>query len=335
MTHQVEANVGTAALPGTGRAGTSERTARLAALDRVESRKQRSLWNNAWRQFRHHQLAMAGLCVVLFFFVVTLIGPIFYTEDINTVDVTAANAGYSSEHPLGTNWLGQDMLARLLWGGRISLVVGLLAALISISLGTLIGATAGFFGGFADSLLMRITDMFISLPTVPLLLLITYLFKDSLMIKFDNWFNNSNLGIFVLIVTVISVLSWMPTARVVRASFLSLKEKEFIDSARSVGASRHSLMFKHILPNVLSPIIVATTLAVGASIIFESTLSFLGLGFPSDVPTWGRMLFEGKDWLEYHPNQAMLPGIAIFLTVLSINYIGDGMRDALDPRKNQ
>ena len=323
------------ALPGTGRLSSSERASKLAQLDRVQARKQRSLWNNAWRQFRHHRLAMAGLCVLIFFLLVTMIGPFVYTRDINFTDFAYANAGYSSERPLGGNWLGQDMLARILFGGRISIIVGVLAASIAISLGTLVGATAGFFGGFTDSLLMRITDLFISLPQVPLLLLITYLFKQPLADLFDEKFDNPNLGIFLLIMIVISILSWMPTARLVRASFLSLKEKEFVEAARSMGATRHSLMFKHILPNVLSPIIVATTLAVGSSIIFESTLSFLGLGFPSDVPTWGRMLFEGKDFLQFHPNQALLPGIAIFLTVLSINYIGDGLRDALDPRKSQ
>jgi len=333
MSQQAELKVAPA-LPGAGRLDTSERAAKLAALDRVQARKQRSLWNNAWRQFRRHRLAMAGLCVFSFFIVVTMLGPIIYTEDINFTDFAFANAGYSSEHPLGANWLGQDMLARLLYGGRISIIVGVLAALVAISLGTIVGAVAGFFGGFTDSLLMRITDLFISLPQVPLLLLITYLFKQPLADLFDARFDNGNLGIFLLILIVISILSWMPTARLVRASFLSLKEKEFIEAAHSMGATRHSLMFKHILPNVLSPIIVATTLAVGSSIIFESTLSFLGLGFPSDVPTWGRMLFEGKDFLQFHPNQALLPGIAIFLTVLSINYIGDGLRDALDPRRS-
>lgn len=334
MSQQAEVKAAPA-LPGSGRLDSSERAAKLAALDRVQTRKQRSLWNNAWRQFRHHRLAMAGLCVFLFFLVVTMIGPFFWTKDINFTDFAFANAGYSADHPLGANWLGQDMLARLLFGGRISLMVGVMAALVAISLGTIVGATAGFFGGFTDSFLMRITDLFISLPQVPLLLLITFLFKQPIADAFDERFGNGNIGIFLLIMVVISILSWMPTARLVRASFLSLKEKEFVEAARSMGATRHSLMFKHILPNVLSPIIVATTLAVGSSIIFESTLSFLGLGFPSDVPTWGRMLFEGKDFLQFYPNQALLPGIAIFLTVLSINYIGDGLRDALDPRKSQ
>ena len=182
---------------------------------------------------------------------------------------------------------------------------------------------------------MRITDLFISLPTVPLLLMISFLFRDSFYNWFDREFGNGNLGIFVLIVLVIAALAWMPTARLVRASFLSLKEKEFVEAARAVGVNRPSIVLRHILPNSLSPIIVAGTLSVGAAIIGESVLSFLGLGFPSDVPTWGRMLFEAKDYLQLSPHEAMIPGTAIFITVLAINYIGDGLRDALDPRKTQ
>jgi peptide/nickel transport system permease protein len=152
---------------------------------------------------------------------------------------------------------------------------------------------------------------------------------------FDDRFDNGNIGIFILLVTVIGALSWMPTARLVRASFLSVKEKEFIEAASSIGATRSALIFKHILPNVLSPIIVAATLGVGAAIITESALSFLGLGFPSDVPTWGRMLYDAKDFIQLSPHEALFPGMMIFITVLSINYVGDGLRDALDPRKTQ
>ena len=206
---------------------------------------------------------------------------------------------------------------------------------MSILIGTLVGAIAGFFGGFTDSLMMRITDLFISLPQLPLLLLITFLFRDSMYNRFDKRFNNGNIGIFVLIVIVISIVAWMPTARLVRASFLSIREKEFIEAARASGATRSILIFRHILPNVLSPIIVAATLAVGSAIITESVLSFLGLGFPSDVPTWGRMLYDAKDYIQFSPHEALVPGVMIFLTVLSINYIGDGLRDALDPRKSQ
>lgn len=304
-------------------------------LSALSNKKHRSLWGNAWRQFRRHHLAMIGLVVIIFLLLVTIIGTAIYPRPIDEIDFMLADAAPTWSHPFGNDSLGQDMLARVLWGGRISLAVGMLAALVGILLGTAVGAVAGFFGGFTDGLLMRITDLFISLPQLPLLLLISFLFRDSMTEFFDTKFNNGNAGVFFLIVIVIAILNWMPTARLVRASFLSLKEKEFVEAARSIGATRTSLIFKHILPNVLSPIIVAATLGVGAAIITESALSFLGLGFPSDIPTWGRMLFDSKDLFQFHPHEALFPGMMIFLTVLAINYVGDGLRDALDPRKTQ
>ena len=301
-------------------------------LSRV--RQQRSLWGNAWNQFRKHRLAMAGMVVFSFFLVAVFVGPIFYDEEVNAPFEYATSQGPTVDHVMGTDSLGQDVLARIFYGGRISLSVGLVAALVAITIGTLIGAIAGFFGGFTDSVLMRFTDMFISLPQLPLLLLITFLFKDAMVNFFDDRFGTGNFGVFFLIVLVIGCLAWMPTARLVRASFLSVKEKEFVEAATSIGAKRNSLIIKHILPNVLSPIIVAATLQVGAAIITESSLSFLGLGFPSDVPTWGQMLFAAKDYLPLNMWEAIFPGTMIFLTVLAINYMGDGLRDALDPRKS-
>ena len=294
---------------------------------------QRSLWSNAWRQFRKHKLAMAGLVVFVSMVVATFVGSAIYPRDAHAIDFMVSGLTPSLEYPFGTDDLGRDILARILWGGRISLAVGIIAALVSIVVGTTIGAISGFFGGAADSALMRLTDLFISLPQVPLLLVISFLYRDAFAAFFQERTGSSVLGIFVLIVLVIGLLSWMPTARLVRASFLSTREKEFVEAAESIGATRGSLMFKHILPNVMSPIIVAATLGVGAAIITESALSFLGLGFPSDVPTWGTMLLDARDRLDFAPHEALFPGTMIFLTVLSINYIGDGLRDALDPRK--
>lgn len=296
-------------------------------------REQRSLWNNAWTQFRKHKLAMAGLIIFLSFTVITFVGPFLYDRNVNDPFAYPSGEAPSASHVMGTDSLGQDILARVLYGGRISISVGLVAALVAISIGTMVGAIAGFFGGFADSLLMRITDLFISLPQLPLLLLITYLFRETMQDFSEDVFGSRNVGVFLLIVIVIGCLAWMPTARLVRASFLSVKEKEFVEAARSIGATRSMLINRHILPNVLSPIIVAATLEVGSAIITESALSFLGLGFPSDVPTWGQMLFQAKDYLELYPHEALIPGTLIFLTVLAINYMGDGLRDALDPRK--
>jgi peptide/nickel transport system permease protein len=251
-----------------------------------------------------------------------------WTKDMALIDFAESTQGPSLSHPMGTDDLGRDIFARFLWGGRISLAVGVAAMAVAILLGTMIGALAGFFGGFIDSLLMRFTDMFISLPSLPLLLLTIYLFRDTLRDKIG-----PNLGPFLLIVFLIGVTNWMSVARLVRASFLSVKEKEFIEAANCIGATRSSIMFKHIMPNVLGPVIVAATLAVGSAIITESTLSFLGLGFPPDVPTWGQLLNTSVNFMEIAPHMVLFPALMIFLAVLSINYVGDGLRDALDPRK--
>jgi len=315
--------------------------------DLTATKKSRSLWSNAWRQFRRHRLAMIGLCLLIFIFLACFVGNAIYPRGIDDLNFSMTNSPPSMEYPFGTDSMGYDILARVLWGGRISLMVGLLSAFVAITVGTCLGAVAGYAGGFTDSLLMRFTDMFISIPQLPLLLVISFLYRDRMYALFDEHFDDGvggwmaekadmdpgNFGIFVLIVLVIAILNWMSTARLVRAQFLSLKEKEFVEAARSIGARQWTLMFKHILPNVMSPIIVAATLAVGAAIITESSLSFLGLGFPSDVPTWGQMLFEYKNYLQLAPYQSLIVGSVIFLTVLSINYVGDGLRDALDPRK--
>jgi peptide/nickel transport system permease protein len=306
-----------------------------ALRDLTAMRRQRSLWGDAWRQFRRHRLAMAGLIIISFMVVVTFVGNALYPRDYAEPDFSISYISPSLQYPFGTDDLGRDILARALWGGRISLAVGFLAALVAVSVGTIVGAIAGFFGGYSDSVLMRVTDMFISLPALSLLLLISFLYKDDIWRYFDQRFGSGNAGVFLLIVGVIAILNWMSTARLVRASFLSLKEKEFVEAARSLGASQLALMFKHILPNVLSPIIVAATLSVGAAIITESALSFLGLGFASDVPTWGQMLYYATTYFQFYPYMAIVPGMLIFLTVLAINYVGDGLRDALDPRKSR
>ena len=287
----------------------------------------RTLWGDAWRRFRKHKLAMAGAAVLLFFILAVLAGPLLWRVDREAIDFAASMASSSLKHPLGTDDLGRDLLARVLFGGRISLAVGLVAMLIAIGTGTLVGAVSGFFGGAVDSILMRITDIFLTLPQLPLLLITTYLFRDTL----NRLFGPIN-GIFLLVVVLIGGLSWMTTARVVRGSFLSLKQKEFVEAATCLGIRRGAIMFGHILPNVLSPILVAATLEVGNAIIQESVLSFLGLGFPPDTPTWGRLLFDAQNFMKLAPHMVIWPGLMIFLTVLSINYMGDGLRDALDPR---
>ncbi|GAB4529084.1 MAG: ABC transporter permease [Pleurocapsa sp.] len=295
------------------------------------SNKQRSsnLWLNGWQQFKRDRIAVLGLIVLSLIILSVVFLPFIYTVSTDKPDFLLS-APPSWKHPFGTNDLGQDQLARILQGGRISLAVGITAMLVSIVCGTTIGAIAGFYGGIIDNILMRITDIFLALPQLPLLLLIVYLFRDTLRA-----IAGAELGIFILIVLLIGGLNWMSVARLVRANFLKLREMEFAIAAKAIGAKPRRLIWIHLVPNVLSVIIVAATLAVGNAIITESTLSFLGLGFPPDVPTWGRMLFDAKDYLTFSPHMALFPGMAIFLTVLSINYIGDGLRDALDPKINK
>ena len=259
---------------------------------------------------------------------VVLVGPALWHTPIDEIDFKAKLRPPSAAHPLGTDDLGQDLLARMLYGGRISLAVGVVATLIALTLGVLVGAFAGYYGGAADHTLMRLTDLFLCLPQLPLLLLLIYLFRDLVRRLLG-----PEAGVFALIVIVIAGLRWMRVARLVRAQFLSLREQDFVQAARGLGAGARRQIVRHILPNAFGPVIVAASLDVAAAIIAESTLSFLGLGFPPDIPTWGRILSDAKDNLDHAPHWALFPGTAIFLTVLSINYIGDGLRDALDPRK--
>ena len=298
--------------------------------EQVLARPVRSLWGNAFRQFRRHRLAMFGLVVFTLLLIATFAGPLVYTTRVDEIDMANRLARPSWAHPLGTDNLGQDLLARILYGGRISMAVGLLAMVIALSLGLAIGSLAGFFGGAVDSVLMRLTDLLIALPQLPLLLLVIYLFRDTLRQAVG-----PEMGVFLLIVIVIGGLRWMSIARLVRAQFLSIKEKEYIEAARCLGAPSSRLMLAHMLPNALSPVFVAASLGVASAILAESTLSFLGLGFPPDMPTWGRLLADARDRLDTAPHVAIFPGLAIFFTVLSINFIGDGLRDALDPTQRR
>jgi peptide/nickel transport system permease protein len=290
---------------------------------------ERSLWQAAWMRFRRHRLARFGLVLYAVIVLMVVVGPLVWTQSLTDIDFMAADQGPSFAHPMGTDDLGRDLFVRILWGGRVSVAVGLAAMIVSMTIGTLMGALSGYFPGAVDTVLMRITEVFLSIPQLPVLLLVTYLFRQ----PFVNAFG-PELGVFIMIVSVIGGLNWMPTARLVRAGFLSLREREFVEACRVLGVSDSRIIFKHILPNTLSPIIVAATLAVGSSMIAEATLSFLGLGFPPDFPTWGRLLNDAQNYLQINPSMALFPGLMIFLAVLAINFIGDGLRDALDPRRN-
>ena len=285
-------------------------------------------WTEAWRRFRRHKLAVVSAVILLLMVLAVAFGPFIWRVQINDIDFAAQLNGPSWAHPLGTDDLGQDLLARMLYGGRISLSVGLAAMVVSVVVGTIVGAIAGVSRGSIDAGLVWLVDLFLSLPPVPVLLVLIYLYRDAL----TRWLG-PEVGTFVLIVAGIGAFRWMTVARLVRAQLFALREKEFVEAARALGASTFRVVVRHILPNALGPVIVAGTLDVANAIIAESTLSFLGLGFPPDIPTWGRILFDAKDQLDVAPHWALFAGGAIFITVLAINFIGDGLRDALDPRR--
>ena len=270
----------------------------------------------AWERFRRHRLALVGLGLLT----VIVLGAAFadavapYAPDEPNVEAIREAPG--AAHPLGTDQIGRDQLSRLMHGGRFSLQVGLFATAVSIFLGTGIGALSGYYGGALDNILMRLTDVMFTLPRLLALLLIGALFKLTIP----------------LIIVLLGLTSWMGVARLVRASFLSLREKEFVEAARAVGVLDSRIITRHILPNALGPVIVAATLGVAGAILVESTLSYLGYGVQPPTPTWGNMLADGRAYVASAWWLATFPGIAIVLTVLSINMIGDWLRDFLDPR---
>jgi peptide/nickel transport system permease protein len=276
----------------------------------VERRPAWSPWRETWRRYRRHKLAVVSAVLLIVLIVAVVFGPFVWRVSINDIDFNARLEGPSLAHPFGTDDLGLAAMA------------------VAVIVGTVIGALAGMSRGALGHALMWLTDLFLSLPQLPLLLLLIYLFRDGLKAAFG-----PEGGIFILIVLVIGGLRWMPVARLVRAQFLSLREKDFVEAARALGASPLRQVVRHILPNALGPVIIAGTIDVAAAIIAESTLSFLGLGFPPDVPTWGRLLFDAKDFLDIAAHWALFPGGAIFVAVVAINFIGDGMRDALDARR--
>ena len=293
----------------------------VSALNKTNNK-----WLDVWNEFKNHKGALAGAIIFALIVILVLVGPFVWPYEANGINIRIRNQGPSLAHPLGTDQLGRDTLARIMAGGRTSITVGLTAMLLSLFLGTLIGVAAGYFKKL-DSALMRFTDLFLSLPLLPLLLVMMLLFREPLSTSFG-----PEKGMFILIVVSIGITSWMPTARIVRGDVLAIKEREFILAARSIGGTDTKIIFRHILPNVLSPIMVSATLGIANAIITESALSFLGLGFPPDFPTWGRLLNDAVDYLQQFPERVFWPGLAISLTVLSINYLGDGLRDALDPR---
>lgn len=271
------------------------------------------------KRFLKHKPAVAGLVFLVLLGAIIIIAPFFlpYAYDEQDYELLGAPGPMTAKHWLGTDELGRDALTRLVHGGRVSLAVGLAGAIVSTFVGTMIGALSGFYRGWTDALLMRFTDVVLSIPTLPLVLLLSGLFRPSPP----------------LLVAIVGALIWMGTARLVRSQFLALREREFVEAARALGAGGARLMFRHILPNAIGPITVAATLAVGSAIMLESALSFLGFGIQPPVPTWGNLLHSASSWLSQAPWLAIPPGLCILFTVLSVNFLGDGLRDAMEPRE--
>ncbi|HTX90457.1 MAG TPA: ABC transporter permease [Anaerolineales bacterium] len=284
-----------------------------------------------WRRFRRHKMALIGALVLVFLFIYAFGGSFIRTEKYANFNNTAIKLqAPSAAHPFGTDPIGRDIFARTIYGGQISLIIGLFAVLIETLCGILIGALAGYYGGLLDSILMRITEAMLNIPEIFLLIVMAKFFGGKIpdLTVMGRTFSGS----VVVIVVIIGVTSWMYLARIVRAEFLSLKENEFILAARATGTSNRDIIFRHILPNSIAPIVVSATLGVANAILSEAYISFLGLGVQPPTATWGNMLDNANNYIESAPWMWFFPGLLILLTVLSINFLGDGLRDALDPR---
>ncbi|HET8656873.1 MAG TPA: oligopeptide ABC transporter permease [Longimicrobiaceae bacterium] len=277
-----------------------------------------SQWAIAAKQFRRNRLAMAGLVIMLLLYVITLVTPLISPYDpIAQGDIILARyLPPSAAHLMGTDKFGRDIFSRVLYGARISLTIGFVAMAIGVSIGTILGALAGYFGRWTDAVLMRFTDMMLSFPRLVLLIVVIALFEPSI------W----------LVVLVLGFTGWMAIARIVRGEVLALREREFVQAARVLGMSDLRIIFRHIIPNTLAPVIVYTTLGIGDTILTEAALSFLGLGVQPPTPSWGNMISDGRDALITAWWIATFPGLAIVLTVVAFNLLGDGLRDAMDPK---
>lgn len=290
-----------------------------------------SLWQLTWRRFRRHKMALIGTIILILLFSYAFGGSFFMTEKYaNYNDTTISLRGPSFAHPFGTDAIGRDILARTIYGGQISLIIGLFAVIIETFFGILIGALAGYYGGVLDSILMRITEAMLNIPEIFLLVVMAKFFGGK--IPDLQVLGRTFSGSVVVIVVIIGATAWMYLARIVRADFLSLKENDFVLAARATGTSNTEIIFRHILPNCMAPIVVTATLGVANAILAEAYISFLGLGVQPPTATWGNMLDGANNYLESAPWLWFFPGMLILLTVLSINFLGDGLRDALDPR---
>jgi peptide/nickel transport system permease protein len=292
-------------------------------------REEQTMAQMVWRSYRRHKPAMVGTAIIAILALAAIFAPYLTPYDPEKTDLDIMLQPPSLAHPLGTDELGRDLLTRLLYGGRVSLSIGVMAMGLAVIVGVVIGGLAGFYGRWVDNLLMRFTDMMLSFPQLFVLIILSIALRD---LPIDA-LRGTAFASVLSIVLVIAVLAWMQVARLVRASFLSLKEKEFTEAARCVGVSNRRIMLRHLLPNAMSPIIVAATFRVATSIITESGLSYLGFGVQPPTPTWGNMLKNAQTLMTRAPWTAIFPGLMIFIAVIAINFVGDGLRDSLDPYK--
>lgn len=292
-------------------------------------REEQTMSQLIWHAFRRHKPAMIGSAIVLIFAFSAIFAPYLSPYDPEKIDLDNMLQSPSVKHIMGTDELGRDLFTRILYGGRVSLSIGVMAMALAVTVGAVVGGLAGFYGGWVDNTLMRIVDMMLAFPSLFILIILALALRD---LPIEALRGTAFASVFS-IVLVIAVLAWMQVARLVRASFLSLKEKEFVEAARCCGVPNTRIMIRHLLPNAMSPIIVAATFRVATSIITESGLSYLGFGVQPPTPTWGNMLKNAQDQMLRAPWTAIFPGLMIFIAVIAINFVGDGLRDALDPYK--
>lgn len=290
----------------------------------------------AWKRFRRHRLASWSLKILLLFSLLVTIVP-FLSQGVfgisfSTVDLDHRFSPFSWKHLLGTDELGRDVFVRLFYGGRISLGVASVSALASLVLGTTIGALSGYYGGIMDALLMRFTDAMLALPTLPLMILLAAVDLEKIFPAPLLFLARGNDASILKLMFIIVFFGWMTVARLVRGEFLSLREREFIQASRALGARSSKIIWMHLLPNCIAPIIVAMTLSIGGIILYEAILSFIGLGIQPPIPSWGNMLHNALDYIRTAPLLAILPGLFILVTVVCVNFVGDGLRDAFDPK---
>ena len=276
----------------------------------------RPLRKDVWRRFKRNRLAMLGLFLLIVLVLAAVFAPLIAPHSITYRDSGQFRKGPSADHWFGTDTIGRDVFSRVVFGARVSLKIGISATLIALTIGLLLGSVAGFFGGLLETLIMRITDVFLSIPYIVLAVAVASVFGRSVN----------------TVILVLGFTGWLGICRIVRSSFLSLKQLEYVEAARALGYSRARIMFRHILPNALQPIIVYGTIAIGSVILSEAALSFLGVGPTDPTPAWGLMVSDGKSLLAVSPHLLFFPGMAIFITVLAFVFVGDGLRDALDPK---